>query len=353
MAALSSDRRRLAISGAFIALATALFASLTGLGLVGSTATLWIDDVATAGAIGLAAAACWRARARHEGQERRFWTVLCAAAASWTLAEVIWAVYDLVLHRDVPVPSWADLGYLTAIPLTIAALLLHPASRGGGVRRARWIFEGAVVAAALIFMSWTLVLGPLADTLDFSSAEGITTLAYPVGDLAIVFVVVLAIRGMSGVSRLSLWTLLAALVLMALSDSAYSYLSGVGDYEVGGWIDAGWFAAYLGIAVAAWVSGTGDVVVPAHDAAPRLSRLALLAPLVPVFIALAVATVEIRRGNQLDAVGWASIVALIGMVLIRQALMILELFGTGNANGARAARPGELHPATAEAPHAR
>ena len=35
---------------------------------------------------------------------------------------------------DVPVPSWADVGYLSAIPLTVAALVVHPATRGSGTR---------------------------------------------------------------------------------------------------------------------------------------------------------------------------------------------------------------------------
>ena len=62
---------------------------------------------------------------------------------------------------EVPAPSWADLGYLSAIPLTVAALVVHPATKGSGTRKARSVFDGLVIATALLFLSWTLVLGPL------------------------------------------------------------------------------------------------------------------------------------------------------------------------------------------------
>jgi len=39
------------------------------------------------------------------------------AMACWTLAEVIWGYYAVILNVAVPLPSWADLGYLSAIPL--------------------------------------------------------------------------------------------------------------------------------------------------------------------------------------------------------------------------------------------
>ena len=108
-----------------------------------------------------------------------------------------------------PAPSWADVGYLSAIPLTVAALVVHPATKGSGTRKARSVFDGLVIATSLLFLSWTLVLGPLWRSADLSTWTGVVTLAYPFGDVVIVFFIVLAIRGMTGQGRLSLWCLLA------------------------------------------------------------------------------------------------------------------------------------------------
>jgi len=305
-------------------LATGVLGIWIGLRAGGARVTLWVDDVATPLAALIACVLSLRARARHSGRMRLFWMLLGCATASWTLAEVIWGYYALILNAEVPVPSWADLGYLSAIPLAVAALVVHPATRGSGTRKARWVFDGLVIATALLFLSWTLVLGPLWHSANLSTWTGIVTLAYPFGDVVIVFFIVLAIHGMTGVDRVSLWCLLAALLVMAISDSTFTYLTDVTSYTSPGLIDTGWVAAYLGIALAAFSSRSdGAVVAKAESSRPSLASL--VSPLLPVLLALTVAAVEIRLGHHLDREAWLMAFALIALVLARQGLMVLEL----------------------------
>jgi hypothetical protein len=307
-----------------VVLATGLVGTWIGLHIGGARVTLWVDDVATPLAALIACVLCFRARARHGGRMRLFWLLLGLAMASWTFAEVVWGYYALILDVEVPVPSWADVGYLSAIPLAVAALVVHPATRGNGTRKARWVFDGLVVATALLFLSWTLVLGPLWRSTDLSTWTGVVSLAYPFGDVVIVFFIVLAIRGMTGGDRLSLWCLLAALLAMALSDSTFTYLTEVAKYTSGSLIDAGWVAAYLGIALAAFSSKSSSAVVPrAEHSKPSLASL--VSPLLPVLLALSVAAVEIRLGHHLDHAAWLMAFGLIALVLARQVLMVLEL----------------------------
>ncbi len=253
-----ASRRFLVAVGAVV-LVTGVCGVWIGLRIGGDRVTLWVDDLATPLAALIACVLCFRARARHSGRMRLFWTLLGCATACWTLAEVIWGYYALILDVEVPAPSWADLGYLSAIPLTVAALVVHPATKGSGTHKARSVFDGLVIATALMFLSWTLVLGPLWRSADLSTWAGVVNLAYPFGDVVIVFFIVLAIRGMTGQGRLSLWCLLGALLVMALSDSTFTYLSDVASYSSssGHVIDTGWIAAYLGIALAAFSSRRG------------------------------------------------------------------------------------------------
>ena len=155
-----SSRRLLGAVGV-VALATGVFAAWIGLRVGGARVTLWVDDLVTPLAALVACVLCFRARARQTGRMRLFWTLLGCATAFWTIAEIIWGYYALILNVAVPVPSWADVGYLSAIPLAVAALVVHPATRGSGARKTRSLFDGLVLATALLFLSWTLVLGPL------------------------------------------------------------------------------------------------------------------------------------------------------------------------------------------------
>jgi diguanylate cyclase len=318
-----TSRRFLGAMGVVV-LVTGMCGLWIGLRIGGGRVTLWVDDLATPLAALTACVLCFRARASHSGRMRLFWLLLGCATASWTLAELIWGYYALILDVEVPVPSWADLGYLSAIPLAVAALVVHPATRGSGTRKARSVFDGLVIATALLFLSWTLVLGPLWHSADLSTWTGVVTLAYPFGDVVIVFFVVLAIRGMTGGDRLSLWCLLGALLAMALSDSTFAYLTDVTNYTSPGLIDTGWVAAYLGIALAAFSSqADGAVVAAAEDSRPSLASL--ISPLLPVLLALTVAAVQIRLGHHLDRAAWLMAFALIALVLVRQGLMVLEL----------------------------
>jgi hypothetical protein len=305
-------------------LATGVLGIWIGLHAGGARVTLWVDDVATPLAALVACVLCLRARALHSGRMRLFWSLLACATASWTLAEIIWGYYALILDTEVPVPSWADVGYLCAIPLAVAALVVHPATRGSGTRKARSVFDGLVIATALMFLSWTLVLGPLWRSANLSTWAGIVTLAYPFGDVVIVFFIVLAIRGMTGGNRLSLWCLLAALLAMALTDSTFTYLTDVTSYTSPGLIDTGWVVAYLGIALAAFCSRSGGGVV-AEAGSSRPSLASLISPLLPVLLALTVAAVQIRLGDHLDHAAWLMAFGLIALVLGRQGLMVLEL----------------------------
>jgi hypothetical protein len=146
---LREEHPRLAGALAVAALATAAFCACLAWGVGGELFVLYVDDLGTVLAALAATVLCLRAGSRQAGRLRLFWWLLALASGAWTLGETIWAVYDLVLREEVPVPSWADVGYLSGIPLAVAALLAHPALRGTGVRQARAVFDGLLVATSL------------------------------------------------------------------------------------------------------------------------------------------------------------------------------------------------------------
>jgi len=322
----ATDGRRVLLFATVAMLATGFLATWIGLQIGGAETALWVDDVATPLAALTACVLCFRASARQTGRMRAFWILFGCATACWTLAELVWGVYALILSEEVPVPSWADLGYLSAIPLAVAALVVHPAMTDNRTHRARSVLDGMVIATALLFVSWTLVLGPLWRSTDLTTLGGLVTLAYPFGDVVIVFFIVLAIRGMTGENRSALWCLLAALLVMALSDSTYTYLTEVANYtsSSANLVDAGWFAAYLGIAIAAFSSGGKVAEMPKVEAS-RPSLVSLVSPLLTVILALTLAAVEIRLGHHLDRAAWLMAFGLIALVLTRQGLAVVEL----------------------------
>ena len=167
----------------------------------GKTAVRDYDDIVTALAALVACLSCSSARSRAPVALHKFWILLAVALGAWTAAEVIWAVYNLVLHVAVPVPSWADVGYLSAIPLVAAALLFHPGTNAPGSHKTRATLDGLAIGTALLLLSWILVLGPLWRHTHLTTAGGMVALAYLFGDIVIIFLVVLSVSSMTAVGR--------------------------------------------------------------------------------------------------------------------------------------------------------
>ena len=301
-----------------------------GLHIGGLKRTRDVDDAVTALAALIAAALCARAGVRHHGRMRVFWTLLAGACLCWSAAEITWGVYDVIMHVAVPVPSWADVGYLSAIPVAILGLLSLPAIPRTARLRIRWLLDSLIVATSLAFLSWGLVLGPVWHSTDLSTLGGVVALAYPFGDVMMVFFIILALRRMTGGETLALWFLFGGLLLMALSDSTYSYLTTTNSYSSGGLIDVGWIAAYLMIGLAGFASDPSRATVTRAAAARAPSLTSFFAPFVPAFMALATVGIKLQLGDTLDTAATAFAFGLIVLVLVRQALLARELMGAGD-----------------------
>ena len=292
----------------------------------GNNGVRYFDDIVTAFAALSACVACLLAGRRRSGSERHFWVLLGLALGAWTFAEVIWGVYDLVLKVAVPVPSWADVGYLSAIPLVVAALLSHPAMSVERKWRGRSAFDGILVATALFFLSWSFVLGPLWRHTDLTSLGGVVAVAYPFGDVIMVFLVVGVLRDVASGDRFAMGCVLGGLVAMAGADSTYTYLTEVGRYATGNIIDTGWVIGYLGLALGAFCSSGAERTERARVAAPAGLR-SMVVNFLPTLLALSVLTIEVAVGRKLYRSDWFIAMALVVLSLARQFLMLLEQIG--------------------------
>jgi hypothetical protein len=318
------DRRRVELVATASALSiTFVFFLWLVLHVGGNNGVRYFDDIVTALAALSACVACLLAGRRQSGSERRFWVLLGSALGAWTFAEVIWGVYDLVLNTAVPVPSWADVGYLGAIPLAAAALLCHPGMRAAGSYKTRATLDGLAIGTALLLLSWTFVLGPLWRHTDLTTAGGIVALAYPFGDMVIIFLIVLSVRSMTATGRRPLLWVLVGLFAMAVSDSTYAYLVEVGRFSTGNLVDIGWVVGYLAIAVGA--SGDAGQTVRVPSELPTEASLAsLVTPYVPVLLALSVITFELELHHHVDRFSWLTGLSLTLLVIARQALVLVD-----------------------------
>ena len=168
----------------------------------------------------LAATALCAARALRPGaSERAPWLLIAAGGLAWALADVYWTLV-LAEQDTIPVPSVSDVGYLLFYPLVFAGLVTLVRSRVRSAPSTLWV-DGLTAALAAGSVSAAVVVGPLLDATGGEPAAVATNLAYSVGDLILLGMVVTA----TGLRRWRLdatWSALGAGVLcFCVADAFY------------------------------------------------------------------------------------------------------------------------------------
>jgi diguanylate cyclase (GGDEF)-like protein len=174
-------------------------------------------------------------KARGAGAERRAWIVIAAAIFSWAAGEIYWTA-EIEGNPSAPYPSPADIGYLVFYPLAVAGLVLLVRARAHQLDWRLWI-DGLIAALGTAALGAAVVFEFVADRTTGSTLEVVTTLAYPLGDIALVSLVV----GVVALTRWhpgATWTLLlAGLATMGVADIAYTLqTNGVGILS-GDWVE--------------------------------------------------------------------------------------------------------------------
>lgn len=289
------------------------------------TAAVDVLQVVMAGA---AAGACLRrsrqvaAAPLHDDPARNrdellAWRFMGAGAASWGLGQVVWTWDEVVLGQAVPFPSLADVGYL-GFPLLAgvgAGLLARARVRFDSGLRA--MLDGLLVSGALLMISWQTVLASVVQGTDRGLPLAVS-LAYPIGDLAILALVVLLIGRTP--SDLALRLLAAGLATLAIADSAFVWLTASGRFATGGVVDSTWVTAFGLVALIAWVPPA--TCADSRDQGP--GRFALMLPSVPLLLGLGSVVVDLWRGEPIGRLLTVTGTMLVLALVVRQSLNAVE-----------------------------
>jgi signal transduction histidine kinase len=214
---------------------------------------------------------------------RRSWRLLGAACLSWGLGQVVWTYYEVIAKTD-PFPSLADLGFLCTVPLLVAGVMAFPTgASASATARLRTLLDGLLIAVSLLFLSWATVLGGAYRGANSSGLEKAFALAYPLGDIcaATIALVVLSRSRGRGVAHLSL--IAAAILALAVSDSAFAYMTQTGSYSSSALVNTGWLVGWLLFLATALRPAVAELRRGDDEEVPSLSRLAL--PYVPLLLA--------------------------------------------------------------------
>ncbi|MDO3639951.1 putative bifunctional diguanylate cyclase/phosphodiesterase [Mycolicibacterium arseniciresistens] len=252
------------------------------------------------------------------GRQRAAWLALTVGLLGWTVGEVLWSYYELLLDRS-PFPSIADAAYLVFPVGAGLALLLFPVGHTGQ-SRTRFLLDGLIVAGSLFVVSWVTVLRRVYEAGGESLFSLSLSLAYPVSDLVVLTVAVLVLGRTRAGQRLPLVLVAVGVAFMAISDSGFAYQIAEDTYYTG-IFDLGWLAGLLITGIAALVGR--DAAVEDADVPQIPSRASALLPYVPLLMAAVLGTVDFLPHLTTGPVVPVAL-SLVLAVLLRQFVVVTE-----------------------------
>jgi diguanylate cyclase (GGDEF)-like protein len=293
-------------------------------------------------------------RARSVERERWAWLLIGASILFWGCGEIYWTLFILD-NPEPPYPSPADAFYLGFYPLAYAGLALLVRARAAELDWRLWT-DGLIAALGTAALGTVFVFDFVAERTSGTALEVTTSLAYPLGDIAMLSLIVgvIALRGWRPDRT---WVLLLlGLAATGVADMAYSVQSTSGVVPPGNWIDPVYLlsASFLGAVL--WLPSATEI-----ERSERVDdRRALMVPTIFASLMIGLAAMQYLGGTSgLSTVLWAATIAAIVIrltVSVRENRVLLEqvrtdtLTGLGNRGGMQVDFDARLPRATEESP---
>jgi hypothetical protein len=174
---------------------------------------------------------------------------LSAGLASWGLGQCYWSYVTIRQINQIPYPSWADVGYVIALPLWVVGISALTLAAGARFSLRRHTASGKKIIAGA-FGSLVVAAGSTALLLKTSGGIDLHTgslgkhlidLAYPIGDVFIVTIAVLSLtlllNYLGGRYRVVIMSIIVGFILMYVTDFTFSYVIANNTYFNGHFVD--------------------------------------------------------------------------------------------------------------------
>src|SRR5215218_8042728 len=258
---------------------------------------------------------------------------------SWVLGQALFTYYEWVLRQPPPLPSLADIGYLSVYPFFLLGILLLPSRPVPVAARTRLALDGLMIMTAAVTFSWYFILGPVMQQGTETTLAKAVSSAYPLADIVLIAcLIIVASRPEEHTLRPTVRLLAVGLTLIVVADSNFAYWSLHDAYATGTLPDLGWSLGYMLVALGAFaarLAPSEEATTPdepgdtSHTASPPVEQRVWpsLLPyvLVPAVGILVVYSWRTSAGNDSLALGvYLGGRLLIGLVLLRQVFILVE-----------------------------
>ncbi len=181
---------------------------------------------------------------------------LSAGIFLWFIAEIIWFIYDIAID-SFPLVSPADIFWIMGYPLMFMGLFVALKAIKRIIKKDTIIISLVIFASILAIIS-IYIIYPVLTYEEYSFAEKVVTIVYPIGDLIVLLGAILITVSMIGGVIVKPWLYITwGIIMYVISDSVYSYVTWNEAYYIltsasqwiSGFIDITYYLSYILMAV--------------------------------------------------------------------------------------------------------
>ncbi|MET8540611.1 EAL domain-containing protein [Kitasatospora sp. NPDC004799] len=252
----------------------------------------------------------------------RFWYVLALANLSFTVGEVVQAVQLDILHLPNPFPSVADGFYLAEYVLYAVGVLGFIRWRTARQDLAG-LLDALIPTIGLALLAWIYLILPYARNPDLTSFQKAVSIAYPLGDVVVLALLLRLLTARGGNSR-SLQLLAVGSLGILVSDVLYGLIQLHGTWHIGTPVELGWAAFYTAWGAAALHPSMVELTRPVPTQHPDLSPARLVLLTLASLIAPAMLIIESLAGNTGNAGVIGAFSALLYLLVLARLAVVVS-----------------------------
>jgi diguanylate cyclase (GGDEF)-like protein/PAS domain S-box-containing protein len=179
----------------------------------------------------------------HKPASRLPWYLFAAGLFLFVLGDSTRAYYEVIQGVESPFPGLADIGYLAAYPVLICGMAALVMTRDKVNDKAN-VIDSLIFTVSLGVVMWVYLMEPYVADPHVTGLELIISIAYPLMDVLILGMAVRLIMS-RGSRPPAYYLLIASLIGLVASDSAYTFTLLNETYHTGLLVDAGWLISYV------------------------------------------------------------------------------------------------------------
>lgn len=198
---------------------------------------------------------------KEVGPLKKFWLYPCLANLSYIIAMLCYMYYDLYLNIEAPSPGIPDVFWMFMTGFYLMTFLYLAFLNSQSTRTIQLIFDTLIVMVVATTLSWEYLIKDIVLNFEeFSLLHKLVYIGYPIGDLGILFGLLMVFNMTSKrISSSSFFLMFVGMLSFLIADSIYLYLVSNDLYYLGHFVDILWPTGMLLFALASFDNKKHDL----------------------------------------------------------------------------------------------